>query len=120
MTYDNTTDVYVSNTGRFQPHLAPTPGRLKGKVALITGSARGIGKAIALRFAQEGADIVAADKDPDLVRQTAGEVRALGPRSGAGREHHRPRRRRERAPCGDQGIQRHRYSDQQRRHDCLR
>jgi SDR family mycofactocin-dependent oxidoreductase len=35
--------------------------RLKGKVALITGAARGIGRAQAVRFAQEGADIIALD-----------------------------------------------------------
>jgi SDR family mycofactocin-dependent oxidoreductase len=36
-------------------------GRLHGKVALITGAARGIGRAQAVRFAQEGADIIALD-----------------------------------------------------------
>jgi NAD(P)-dependent dehydrogenase (short-subunit alcohol dehydrogenase family) len=38
-----------------------TMGRLQGKVALITGAARGIGRAQAVRFAQEGADIIALD-----------------------------------------------------------
>ena len=33
-------------------------GRLEGKVAIVTGSSSGIGQAIAMRFAQEGADIV--------------------------------------------------------------
>ena len=36
-------------------------GLLEGKVALITGASRGIGKAIALKFASEGADIAFTD-----------------------------------------------------------
>ena len=41
--------------------------RLKDKVAIITGAGRGIGRATALRFAQEGALVVAADIDADIL-----------------------------------------------------
>jgi (+)-trans-carveol dehydrogenase len=41
------------------------PGRVEGKVASITGAARGQGRSHAIRLAQEGADIIAVD----LVRQ---------------------------------------------------
>ena len=52
--------------------------RLKDKVALITGGARGIGKAIALAYAKEGADIVVADVNLEEAEKTAKEIELLG------------------------------------------
>ncbi len=52
---------------------------LQNKVALITGAARGIGKAVALKFAAEGADIAFTDLEIDaLAEQTRSEIEALG------------------------------------------
>ena len=54
-------------------------GLLDGKVALITGAARGIGKAIALRFAQEGADIAFTDLEiNDAAKETVAQLEAYG------------------------------------------
>ncbi len=52
---------------------------LKGKVALITGAARGIGKAVALKFAHEGADIAFTDLELNAqAEQTRQEIEACG------------------------------------------
>ena len=52
---------------------------LKGKVALITGAARGIGKAVALKFAHEGADIAFTDLELNAqTEQTRQEIEACG------------------------------------------
>ncbi len=51
---------------------------LDGKVAIITGASQGLGHAMALKFAEAGADIVAASRTKEKLDQTAGEVRKLG------------------------------------------
>src|SRR5205085_5511091 len=56
--------------------------KLAGKIALITGGSRGIGRATALAFAAEGADIAFCHLDDDAkADETAGEIRALGRRA---------------------------------------
>ena len=56
---------------------------LQGKIALITGGGRGIGQAIALAFAEAGADVVVSsrDKRPPELEATAERVRAMGRRA---------------------------------------
>ena len=54
------------------------PGRLEDRVAVVTGGASGIGRASALRFAEEGAHVVVADLNPERGAETVGAVKALG------------------------------------------
>src|SRR5881227_1667728 len=63
---------------------------LQGKTALITGSSRGLGRAIALRFASEGAGVVIHDRDEQAAsefgeaagpEETVAAIRALGRQS---------------------------------------
>ncbi len=60
-------------------------GRLDGKVCLITGAGSGMGRAASVKFAQEGAKIVACDLDLDAVRETVAMVEAAGGRALAAR-----------------------------------
>jgi NAD(P)-dependent dehydrogenase (short-subunit alcohol dehydrogenase family) len=52
--------------------------RLTNRIAIVTGAAAGIGRAITERFAQEGATVVASDVDPARLEALADELRAAG------------------------------------------
>ena len=55
-----------------------TTGKLAGKVALVSGSGRGIGREIALKLASEGAKVVVNDLDPEPGNQTVADIQAAG------------------------------------------
>ena len=57
------------------------PGRLQDQIAIITGGASGIGRATAIRFADEGAHIVVADLNAERSAETVAAVKALGRRA---------------------------------------
>ena len=53
-------------------------GRIDGKVAIVTGTTSGIGEAIALRFAEEGATVVMTGIEPEIGEANARAVEAAG------------------------------------------
>lgn len=57
--------------------------QLKDKNAIVTGSARGIGKAIAVKLAENGANVVIVDVNIEAAEETAKEIEALGVKSMA-------------------------------------
>jgi 3-oxoacyl-[acyl-carrier protein] reductase len=52
--------------------------KLEGKVAIVSGSGRGIGRAIALKLASEGARVVINDLDPEPAQETIAAIKSLG------------------------------------------
>jgi NAD(P)-dependent dehydrogenase (short-subunit alcohol dehydrogenase family) len=59
------------------------PFDLSGKVALVTGGSRGLGREVVLAFARAGADVVVTSRDLDACRRVAAEVETLGRRAWA-------------------------------------
>jgi glucose 1-dehydrogenase len=69
------------NTSTMTAPEVTTSGRLAGRKALVTGSSKGIGRGIAIRLAQEGADVVINyNSDPRGAEEALAEVQALGRR----------------------------------------
>ncbi len=58
--------------------MIPKEYNLEGKVAIVTGGGRGIGKAISLVLAEAGADLVVAARTVEQIEGTAKEIRELG------------------------------------------
>jgi NAD(P)-dependent dehydrogenase (short-subunit alcohol dehydrogenase family) len=76
------------------------PGLLQNHIAAVTGAGSGIGRAIALGFAREGATVAALDIDGAAAAKTAADIRGAG-----GKAHHFTLDVRDRAACRDLAAQ---------------
>jgi 3-oxoacyl-[acyl-carrier protein] reductase len=61
-----------------KPEVGASMNRLQGKRCIVTGGASGIGRAIALAFAREGADVAILDRNEEFAAKTADEAKASG------------------------------------------
>jgi 3-oxoacyl-[acyl-carrier protein] reductase len=68
----------VSTRAGALPSLRRSMGQLDNQVAVVTGAGRGIGRAIALKFASEGANVVCVSRTAENSEKVANEVRTLG------------------------------------------
>ncbi len=57
---------------------SPSNGRLQGRIALVTGASRGIGAAVAKRYAAEGAHVILAARTVGGLEETDDAIRAAG------------------------------------------
>jgi glucose 1-dehydrogenase len=72
------------DTMTVQPQIGTGMGRLLGRKALVTGSSKGIGHGIAIRLAEEGADVVVNyNSDPQGAEEALAAIRALGRRGAS-------------------------------------
>ena len=54
-------------------------GKLEGRIALVTGASRGIGRAAALEFAKEGAHVIALARTSGALEELDDDIRAVSP-----------------------------------------
>lgn len=68
----------MSDDKRLSRLSTPVAGRLQSKAAIVTGAAKGIGRAIAVRLAAEGASVVIADVDEERAAETQRQIESDG------------------------------------------
>jgi len=82
--YDSSSDTLIQEAYVERSREVKSPNfSLKGKVALVTGGTRGMGRAMALTFAQAGADVAVCSRHLPDAEKTAQEIRDMGRRSVA-------------------------------------